>query len=1381
MTKIALNESLQTAKTLITNFINSDNASDNLLTAFGNDFKVDVGLSILQSLTTEELTVEVVERAKINNANGAYSQSNKTIYLATELVASGNGDAVTRTLIEEIGHYVDNRVNNSDAPGDEGAIFASLVLGKELSSQQLELLQAEDDTAIIKLDGESRLIEQDETIFVNVNGGGNNDGTSWDNAYTSLQSALNNASAGDEIWIADGTYFPTTSSDRSASFVIPDGVKLYGGFDGDESSLSDRNIIENTAILSGDIGTTGNTTDNVYQVVTLTDVTRDTVLDGFTITRGNADNTSFGSNDNSGGGIYAFNSSAVLSNLTIVENNARFGGGMYSGESQHQLSNIEFLNNTSTDGGGGFYTSESTDSLNNVTFGYNFVDGEGGGIFNDRSTLNLNNVEFVANRANTDGGGIYNSPSGLFSLSNGIFLNNAALDQGGAIFNVRASFVEQQYLISDTIFKGNVADTGAGIYNSQIDTTANTVADSLFEDNYSRIGGGIYNLRSSPRIVNNTFTNNTSQFGSGISSEGDSDDQPSVINSILWDNLSIFGQDPIRDNGSVTGVSFSLVEGGFSGNENINEDPQFVDPDDFDYRLSSGSPALNSGTNDDASTDDDTDLAGNPRIVDNTVDLGAYEGAELEPVPTEPQVLDDSTIVYVDRDASDGENNGTSWDNAYTNLRTALNSAPFGSQLWVAEGTYIPSLDDRSVSFQLRNTISLYGGFEGDETSLSQRSVSNNETILSGELGQGSDISDNSIHVVDASNVTTSTVLDGFTIRGGNADGSSFGTEGIGGGIYSNASQATFNNLRIEDNNAVDGGGIFIEESSSHRFNNITFSGNNSSDRGGAVFNQGNSFFYEGEFSNNTAEDGGAIFNDRSSIYIEDTEFDSNRASDGGGAIYFSDGSSNTYERIVNSVFNNNESPSGGAIYNFRADAEGINLTFANNEAENGAAVYSDGRDDDVNPEYYNSIFWGNEGTSDSAQIFNNGENTIVRNSIIQGGYDGQENLDSDPEFVNREEGDLRITAGSPAINEGLNDVVIVEEDIAGNPRRFEGRVDIGAYEYSEPYIAINDPEVTVTTSEDESVTFTLRLVDSADDTVTFDSAISIDYATANSSASAEEDYISRNGTVTFEPGETEKTVTVDVLSNTSDEERETFFLDLSNPSSDVIDFDNRGFAVITPESEPEPEPEPTPEPEPEPEPTPEPTPEPEPEPEPTPDPGEEPEPEPEPNSNTIELFRFRNTSFDTGTYLFVGAGERDAILNNPDFNQTFELEGDGNAAFVASLEPGDDLIPFYRLQSIDVPGTYLFVSTGEYDAIFDENSDQRDKWIREGLGDEGNDVAEFYLYDGSADRGTDFNRFQNTQNNTFLYAGPSETEGIENDPNLSGLFNNQGIAFESL
>ena len=173
-------------------------------------------------------------------------------------------------------------------------------------------------------------------------------------------------------------------------------------------------------------------------------------------------------------------------------------------------------------------------------------------------------------------------------------------------------------------------------------------------------------------------------------------------------------------------------------------------------------------------------------------------------------------------------------------------------------------------------------------------------------------------------------------------------------------------------------------------------------------------------------------------------------------------------------------------------------------------------------------------------------------------------------------------------------------------------------------------------------------------------------------------------------------------------------------------------------------------------------------------------------NEQTIPLFRFRNTGFTSGTYVFVGTEERDSILADPNLSSSFSLDGvagDGtiNPAFVASTIPGENLIPFFRLASIDLPGTFLFVSTAEYNAIFAENSDQRDRWTRQGLDGNGEDIPEFYLLDGAANRGVEFNRFQNSQNGTFLYAGPGETNAINADPNLSNLFVNQGVAFDSL
>jgi hypothetical protein len=1339
-TQNTLDISIQSTQSLIADFVNSDSLREDLRITFGDNFNTDAAISLLESLANGDVTVpiSIISSAEINNANGAYSASNDTIYLSTELVDSGDVDAVTRTLVEETGHYLDSQVqsNSNDASGDEGAIFASLVLGEELDRKKLELLKAENDTATIELDGESRTIEQEGIIYINANSSGDNDGSSWENAYTDLQDALTNATAGDQIWVADGTYKPTTGTDREASFVISNDVKVYGGFSGGETELAERNIEQSVTILSGDIGTANDNTDNSYHVVDISEGNSNTLLDGFTITQGNADD--FSEDNNYGGGIYASNSSVVLTNLTITKNNALFGAGMYSSNSQNQLSNIQFLdNNILTFGdGGGFYSTGSADSLSNVTFGYNFAANKGGGIFSTRSNLNLNNVEFLANRAGSNGGGIYNNLASNLALSDSVFLDNSALNRGGGVFNAGNS-PELEVKISDTIFKGNVADVGGGIYNQQTDTTSNTVINSLFEDNYSRVGAGIYNENSSPSIINSTFVDNLSQYGSGVASVGDSEDQPNIINSIFWDNLSVFEQSPIFDYQSVTDVSFSLVEGSADTDietNNIDADPLFVDSNNFDYRLSSGSPAIDAGTNESVSSED-TDLSDNPRIADATVDLGAYEGVALNPVPTEPQLTDNPTIIYVNQNAT-GENNGSSWSNAYINLQNALKNAPFGSQIWVADGTYNPSsLDNREASFQLKNTISLYGGFAGGETSFSQRNITANQTILSGDLGQSSEFSDNSYHVVNASNVTNSAILDGFTISDGNAN-----TANGGGGIYSNASQATFRNLRIENNKAINGGGILFGSSSSHILTNITFVNNNSSGDGGAVYNKGNNYFYGSEFSNNTAgEEGGAIFNEITSVYIEGTSFNSNTATIAGGAVYFNDTLLNKRERIVNSLFNNNNSPLGGAIYNYDSNAEGINLTFVSNEAQEGAAVYSEGGEDELTPKYYNSIFWDNDATSDPAQIFNSGENTFVRNSIIQGGYEGEENLDNVPQFVDREAENFRLASNSPAINTGFNDVVLEEQDIANRERIVNETVDIGAYEFSE-LVGISVNDVTVVEGNEESTTlnFTLTLDGAAEEPVT------VEYAIGDNTATVEDDYTGANGTITFAPGETEQTISVDILGDTIVEENESFSVTLSNPSNNAELVDDIGLGTIENDDNPEP-------------------------------------PEPE----TTELFRFRNSSFPTGTYLFVGEAERDSILDNPDFNQTFVLEGVRedetiDPAFVASREAGDDYIPFYRLASLDVPGSYLFVSTAEYDAIFAEDSDQRDKWQTEGLED-GEDVPDFYLLDGSADSGVEFNRFQNTQNGTFLYAGPEESAAIENDPNLSSLFINQGAAFESL
>ncbi|VEP16072.1 CHRD domain-containing protein (modular protein) [Hyella patelloides LEGE 07179] len=164
-----------------------------------------------------------------------------------------------------------------------------------------------------------------------------------------------------------------------------------------------------------------------------------------------------------------------------------------------------------------------------------------------------------------------------------------------------------------------------------------------------------------------------------------------------------------------------------------------------------------------------------------------------------------------------------------------------------------------------------------------------------------------------------------------------------------------------------------------------------------------------------------------------------------------------------------------------------------------------------------------------------------------------------------------------------------------------------------------------------------------------------------------------------------------------------------------------------------------------------------------------------EEEQNTIELFRFRNTNFDTGTYIFVREGEREAIEADPNLNEIFELEGvqeDGSItpAFTASATPEEGLIPQFRFQSNLTPGTFVFVGEQERQSI---NENFAEEFTEEGLA--------FYVRGAGSGLGTEFNRFQNNQNNTFLFAGPGETESIENNPDFSNIFDNQGVAFESL
>lgn len=598
-------------------------------------------------------------------------------------------------------------------------------------------------------------IRSGNIIFVDQSAVGLNNGTTWADAFTDLQAALGVAVKGDEIWVAEGTYYTTDTTDQSTSFSMIDGVAIYGGFAGDETVFDEREAGAHPVILSGNIGDKNVATDNSYHVIYNKELGSTAILDGFIITGGYADGADSESN---GAGLYNYSSDPVLRNLTFSNNQSQSnGGGIFNtNDSNITLKNISFFSNSAYFGGG-LCNNNSETSLTNVTFTENSaVYGGGMSQISASSNSTLINVTFHGNISSASGGGIQNE-SGTISLSNAILWGNSL---------------------------------------SQIEGSGSVTA--------------IYSIIQSPSVYPGDHNSN---------------------------------EDPLLD---------SLANnGGFTPT----------------HALLPGSPAIDTGADRICPT---TDQRGVPRPVDGdengtaVCDRGSFEF---------------NPLLFVDQTAV-GLNNGTSWADAFIDLQDALAYASSGSEIWVAEGIYYPTeKTDRSISFEMKNGVAIYGGFAGTETTREERDWGAHPTTLSGNIGNSEWASDNSRHVIKNSGLDETAILNGFTITGGFAR--DYPPENSGGGMHNTNSHPTLTNIFFYKNNAENGGGIF-NTSSSPMLSNITFS-ENIADLGGGMYNSASSSptLTNITFSENTAfEYGGGMHNANSSPTLTNVTFSNNLSQD---------------------------------------------------------------------------------------------------------------------------------------------------------------------------------------------------------------------------------------------------------------------------------------------------------------------------------------------------------------------------------------------------------------------------------------------------------------------------------------------------------------------
>jgi hypothetical protein len=498
-----------------------------------------------------------------------------------------------------------------------------------------------------------------DVIFVDASAGPGGDGSNWTQAFDSLTDALAVAQPFDQVWVAAGVYVPDSPGGRDATFTVPDGVAVFGGFEGDEDTIGQRPsdpLASPTVLSAGQIDS--------YSVVTMSNVGTATTLDGLIVNGGRADGTG-PLNRRSGGGVFAVEATPTFRNVVFSRGFAtEFGGGLYvDSSSTVGIVTIEDCVFAACEGGtGGGMASGTAVDIRRSTFSGNTAQSRGGGaaVFGDRR-VTIEDSMFEENTAlGTSGGGLVVEMTGSAAeavVTRSVFDRNTARFSGGGLLVAgEGDVVMRESRISRNTLDPSGSSVGGGAIVGMDTGSSFWMENCLIAGNFAQNGSGglAFSGDTSAFVLNTTVVGNrTLGIVAGVSAlDGDL----IVSNSIVFDNIAEQPSSPTRSISISEGSSASVVvenslvefwfdgSGPLPGSAVTDADPMMVDAsgpdnafgsDDDNVRLMPGSPAIDTGNQASASVLTGFDYYGEFRFRDDTgtpgiapgpiVDIGAAE------------------------------------------------------------------------------------------------------------------------------------------------------------------------------------------------------------------------------------------------------------------------------------------------------------------------------------------------------------------------------------------------------------------------------------------------------------------------------------------------------------------------------------------------------------------------------------------------------------------------------------------------------------------------------------------------------------------------------------------------------------------------------------